>query len=141
VGRATAEKAIGQMINEVTDRCNVVKYICKYKLHGKRYFLEKLLFAQLLKKVKKCLTFTEPCIMIYFYSKTNEMHQSRKFILFCSSILHVWDGLSVHHQETKTVYTGSGTCSISFPPASSQQNLFDICMYSLRLLMMDGKTL
>jgi hypothetical protein len=35
------------------------------------------------------LTFTGPCIVIYFYSKTNEMHQFLKFILFCSSTLHV----------------------------------------------------
>jgi len=34
----TAEKVIGQMINEVTDRCDVVKYICEYKLHGKEVF-------------------------------------------------------------------------------------------------------
>jgi len=78
--------------------------------------------------------------VIYFYTKTNEMQQFLKFILFCSSSLHVSDGLSVHHQESKTVHTVPGTCqtdsadcllagtrcSISFPLASSQQNLFDI---------------
>ena len=71
--------------------------------------------------------------MIYFYSKTNEMHQFLKFILSCSSTLHVSDGLSVHHQESKTVHTASGTyqtdyfdCLLAFPLASSQQNLFDI---------------
>ena len=75
-----------------------------------------------------------------FYSKTNEMHQFLKFILFCSSTLHVSDGLSAHHQESKTVHTAPGVCqtdsadcllaetrcSISFPLASSQQDLFDI---------------
>ena len=57
--------------------------------------------------------------------------------------LHVSDGLSVHHQEFKTVRTASSIChtgsadfllagtrwncsSISFPLASSQQNLYDI---------------
>jgi hypothetical protein len=71
------------------------------------------------------------------------MHEFLKFILFCISILHVSDGPSVHHQESKTVHTASGICqtnsadwllagtrwncsSISFPLASSQQNLFDI---------------
>jgi hypothetical protein len=54
------------------------------------------------------LTFMGTCIMIYFYSKTNEMHQFSKCILFCSSILHVSDGLSVHHHESKTVHTASG---------------------------------
>ena len=67
------------------------------------------------------------------------MHQFLKFILFCSSTLHVSDGLSVHHQESKTAHTASGVCqtdpadcmlagtrcSNSFPLASSQQNLFD----------------
>jgi hypothetical protein len=48
--------------------------------------------------------------VIYFYSKTNEMHQILKFILFCSSTLHVLDGLSVHRQESKTVHTASGIC-------------------------------
>jgi hypothetical protein len=45
-----------------------------------------------------------------FYSKTNQMHQFLKFILFCSRTLHVSDGLSVHHQESKTVHTASGIC-------------------------------
>jgi len=31
-----------------------------------------------------------------------------KFILLCSSILHVSDGFSIHHQESKTVHTASG---------------------------------
>jgi hypothetical protein len=52
--------------------------------------------------------------VIYFYSKTNEMHQFLKFILFCSSTLHVSDGLSVHYQE-------SADCLL----ASSQQNMCD----------------
>jgi hypothetical protein len=78
--------------------------------------------------------------LIYFCSKTKKMHQFLKFILFCSSTLHVSDGISVHHQESETVHTASdicqtdsadcllaGTrCSISFRLASSQQNLFDI---------------
>jgi len=67
--------------------------------------------------------------VINFNSKTNEMHQLLKFILFCSSSLHVSDGLSVHHQESKTVHTASGICQTDSAEcllASSQQNLFDI---------------
>jgi len=67
--------------------------------------------------------------VIYFYSKTNEMHQVFIFILFCSSTLHVSDGLSVHRQESKTVHTASGICQTDSADcllASSQQNLFDI---------------
>jgi len=32
------------------------------------------------------------------------MHQSIKFILFLNNTPHVSDGLSVHHQEFKTVH-------------------------------------
>ena len=46
----------------------------------------------------------------YFYSKTNKMHQCIKFILFWNDTLHVSDGLSVHHQEFKTVNTATGIC-------------------------------
>jgi len=56
------------------------------------------------------LTFIVPCVVIYFYSKSKEMHRFLKFILFCSSTLHVSDGLSVHRQESKTVHTASGIC-------------------------------
>jgi hypothetical protein len=89
--------------------------------------------------------FIVPCVVIYFYSKTNEMHQVLKFILFCNSTLRVSDGFFVHHQESKTVRAASDLCqtdsadcllagtrwnrsSILFPLASSQQNLFDICL-------------
>jgi len=51
-------------------------------------------------------------LKLYFYSKTNEMHQVLKFILFCSNTLHVSDGLSVRHQESKTVHTTPGICQI-----------------------------
>jgi hypothetical protein len=67
--------------------------------------------------------------VIYFYSKTNEMHQFVEFILFCSSTLHVSKGLSVHYQESKTVHTASGirqTDCADCLLANSQHNLFDI---------------
>jgi len=38
------------------------------------------------------------------------MHQFLKFILFWNSTLHVSDGLSVRHQEFKTVHTATGIC-------------------------------
>jgi hypothetical protein len=36
------------------------------------------------------------------------MQQLLKFILFLGNTLHVSDGLSVHHQELKTVHTATG---------------------------------
>jgi len=80
---------------------------------------------------------------IYFYSKINYMHQCIKFILFWNDTLHVSDGHSVHHQQFKTLHTATGICQTDTAVcllASSQQYLFDSSMYSLELLMMDGKT-
>ena len=38
------------------------------------------------------------------------MLQCIKFILFWDDTLHVSDGLSVHHQDFKTVHTATGIC-------------------------------
>jgi len=38
------------------------------------------------------------------------MHHFLKFILFWSTTLHVSNGLSVLHQEFKTVHTATGVC-------------------------------
>jgi hypothetical protein len=59
------------------------------------------------KDIRPVLAYT---VLVSFYSKTNEIHQFFKFILFCSSTLHVSGCLSVHHQESKTVHTTSGIC-------------------------------
>ena len=42
--------------------------------------------------------------------ETNQMHQCIKFILFWSNTLHVSDGLTVHHQEFKTLHTATSIC-------------------------------
>jgi len=38
------------------------------------------------------------------------MRQRIKFILFWNDTPHVSDGLSIHHQEFKTVHTATGIC-------------------------------
>ena len=43
------------------------------------------------------------------------MHKFFKFILFWNKTLHVSDGLSVHHQEFKTVHTALGVCHTEIP--------------------------
>jgi len=71
------------------------------------------------------------------------MDQCIKFILFWNATLHVSDGLSVYHQELKTVHAATNICQTDTAVcllASRQQYLFGFCMYSLELLMMDGKT-
>jgi len=70
------------------------------------------------------------------------MHQFLKFILLWNITLHVSDGLSVHHQEFKTVHTATGICQTDtvpaclreqdgteFPLASRQQYLYDIYLF------------
>ena len=49
-------------------------------------------------------------MVLTLYSKTNEMHQCIKFVLFWDDTLHVSDGLSAHHQEFKGVHTSIGIC-------------------------------
>jgi len=59
------------------------------------------------------------------------MHQCIKFILFWNDILHVSDGLSVHHQKLKTLQTATGICQTDTAVcllASRQQCLFDECL-------------
>ena len=58
------------------------------------------------------------------------MHQCIKFILFWNDTLHVSDGLSVHHREFE----------LHLAPVSKRY-LFGCYMYSLELLIMDGKTI
>jgi len=56
------------------------------------------------------------------------MHQCIKFILFWNDTLHVSDGLSVHHQEFKTVHYSNQTDTAVCLLASRQQLLFDKCL-------------
>ena len=79
------------------------------------------------------------------------MHQCIKFILFWNDILHVSDGLSVHHQELKTVHIATGiyqtdtaVCLLadsSISLTSCQEYLFDICLllYVQSLTPDDGR--
>ena len=46
-------------------------------------------------------------LQINFYSNTNYMHN---FSSLLNITLHFSDGISVHHQELKTVHTASGIC-------------------------------
>ena len=92
----------------------------------------------------------------HFYSKANQMHQRIKFILFWNDTLLASDGLSVHSKikinlmvhlvgfNVEIIISVQFKISESVDPlASRQQYLLTFaccCMYSLELLMMDGKT-
>jgi len=63
---------------------------------------------------------------------------SQIYFIWCST-LHVSDGLSVHHQELKTVHTATGVCQTDTAVcllASRQQYLFDKCL----LLYVESRT-
>ena len=71
------------------------------------------IYAHILHVVIYCiLMFAGPCIIIYFYSKTNQMHNISNLFLFWNSTLHVSDSLSVHHQESKTVHIPDAVCTV-----------------------------
>ena len=70
------------------------------------------------------------------------MHQCFKFILFWNDTVHVSDGLSVRHQHFKSVHTA--TKQILLTACWQAHSSICVtnaccCMYSLELLMMDGK--
>jgi len=100
---------------------------------GEVFYLSYRIFKLVYENIRKIISTVKPTRCVSFF----------KFILFCSTTLHVSDGLSIHHQESKIVHTASGIrqtdsvdyllagtrwnwSSISFPLASSQQNVFDI---------------
>ena len=57
------------------------------------------------------------------------MHNISNLFYFGNNTLHVSDGLSVHHQESKTVHTASGICQTGAVAACKQpQNLYGICL-------------
>jgi hypothetical protein len=47
-----------------------------------------------------------------FYSKTNQMHNISNLFYFGKNTLRVTDGLSVHHQESKTVHIPYVVCTV-----------------------------
>ena len=59
-------------------------------------------------------------------------------LFYWSNTLHVSDGLSLRHQELKTVHTARDICQT----ACSRQYLFDICLlhYVQSLTPDDGRT-
>jgi len=66
------------------------------------------------------------------------MHQCMEFILYWNDTVHVSDGLSVHHQEFKTVHTATGICQTDTAVCLLANAC--CCTYSLELLMMEEKT-
>ena len=73
--------------------------------------------------------FTEEMQIVSIVKPTRCVNVSNLF--YWSNAVHVSDGLSVHHQELKTVHTATGTCQTDTANClvvSSRQHLFDICL-------------
>ena len=81
------------------------------------------------------------------------MYNNSIFFKFWNNTLYVSEGLSVHHQESKTLQQHQVyviqvlwllASEVHLVPASKQpQNLYDIyltLLHNFRLLMMDGET-
>ena len=81
------------------------------------------------------LTFIGPCFVILFLQQNQLYAPVYQIYLLQNDTLHVSDGLSVYHQEFKTVHTATGICQ-----TDTTVCLLASCMYSLELLMMYGKT-
>jgi len=100
-----------------SENCSSYKHLIHKETHLVKidFFYQTLFFFPVWRKLKKLiaiiyhqgLVFIGTCIVIYFYGKTNLMHQCLKFILFWNDTLHVSDGLSAHRQEFKTVHTAT----------------------------------
>jgi len=59
------------------------------------------------------------------------MHQCIKFILFWNDTLHVSDGLSIQHQEFKTVHTATGTCQTVNPEMGKTNKMHQCIKFTL----------
>jgi len=72
---------------------------------------------------------------IYSISRVNPTRCNNFSNLFCfrDNTLHGSDGLSIHHQEFKTVHTATGICQAD---GSICLTYTCCCMYSLELLVM-----
>ena len=65
------------------------------------------------------------------------MHQCIKFILFWNDTLHVSDGLSVHHQQLKTVHTATGICQTDTAVCLLARLYSSICLVVSNLFWID----
>jgi hypothetical protein len=67
--------------------------------------------------IKMILTFIGPCIVIYFYSKTNQIYQCFKFIfriklyMFWTVPLSIIRSSSLYTQQTCMIYT-TAVCTV-----------------------------
>jgi len=94
-------------------------------------------------ETQRCLTCST--LSPFFFSIVKPTRCINVSNLFCwSNTLHVSDGLSVHHQEFKTVRTATDICQTDTAHCllvSRQQYLFDICLlqYVQSLTPDDGR--
>jgi hypothetical protein len=82
------------------------------------------------------LTFVGPCIVIYLYSKTKQMHNISKLFYFGTTLYMFRTGLSVHYQESKTVYIPDAVCTVYFYSKTNQMhNISNLFYFGTTLYM------
>jgi len=69
-------------------------------------YVKEFYLSNLLRNTR--MIFIAPLYIFLYYNQADA--QYIKFILFWNNALYVSDGLSVHHQESRTVHTASGIC-------------------------------
>jgi len=88
------------------------------------------------------LTFVGPCIVIYFYSTTNQTHNITNLFYF-GTTLYILRTVSPSIIRSLRLYIQYQVYAIQVLAGKQPQTLYDIYLmlyYSLRFLMMDGET-
>jgi len=88
------------------------------------------------------LRFVGPCIVIYFYSKTNKLHNISNLFYF-GATLYMFRTVSPSIIRSLRLYIQQQVYVIQVLLPSSHRTYMTYtccCTYSLRLLMMDGET-
>ena len=90
------------------------------------------------------LTFIRPCIVIYFYSTTNQIHQCIKFIYFGMTLYMFRTVFASIISSSRLYMQQQAFVKQKLLPAcyyaDSSICIYSCCMYSLEVLMMGAKT-
>jgi len=73
---------------------------------GTKLYMFRRVFPSIIRSLRLYIHQVHVIEVLWLLASGNEM----ALILFWNKTLHVSDGLSIHHQESRTVHTASGIC-------------------------------